>query len=146
MQPCLNPRVKICCISSVEEAWLAIRCGASALGLVAEMPSGPGVISEALIAEIAASVPPGVTPFLLTSKQDAGEIIEQHRRCRTNCIQIFDRLVSGSYAGLGAALPGISLVQVVHVTGGESGAEAEDMAADVETLLVDSGKPNPFNH
>ncbi len=142
MQPCLNPRVKICCISSVEEAWLAIRCGASALGLVSEMPSGPGVISEALIAEIAASVPPGVTTFLLTSKQDAGEIIEQHSRCRTNCIQIVDRLLSGSYAGLRAALPGISLVQVVHVTGDESVAEAEALAPEVDAILLDSGNPN----
>ena len=48
-------RVKVCCISSIEEARLAVRRGASALGLVSEMPSGPGVVSEALITEIAAT-------------------------------------------------------------------------------------------
>ena len=52
------PHVKICCISSIEEAELAIKYGAIALGLVSEMPSGPGVISEDLIEEIASSVPP----------------------------------------------------------------------------------------
>jgi len=46
-------KVKICCIQSIEEAKLAIKCGASVLGLVSEMPSGPGVISEDLIVEIA---------------------------------------------------------------------------------------------
>ena len=39
-------QVKICCIASIEEASLAIKYGASAIGLVSEMPSGPGVISE----------------------------------------------------------------------------------------------------
>ena len=54
MKPTRIPLVKICCISSVEEAAMAIECGASALGLVSHMPSGPGVIGEDRIAEIAA--------------------------------------------------------------------------------------------
>ena len=49
---------------------LAIRYGASALGLVSEMPSGPGVIDEDSISEIASKVPPPIATFLLTSKQD----------------------------------------------------------------------------
>ncbi|MEH1821320.1 MAG: hypothetical protein V7L31_19940 [Nostoc sp.] len=88
MERTANPRVKICCISSIEEAWIAIRCGASALGLVSYMPSGPGVISEELIAKIAACVPPPIATFLLTSSQDAQEIIQQVRRCGTNTVQI----------------------------------------------------------
>ncbi len=79
MEPIKKPRVKICCISSVQEAWLAIRYGASALGLVSEMPSGPGVIPEDLIAQIAAIVPPAVSSFLLTSKmnrtQEASDVL-----------------------------------------------------------------------
>ena len=73
------PFVKICCIASVEEAQLAIAAGASALGLVSAMPSGPGVIADELIAQIAATVAPPVATFLLTSRQDAASIIEQHR-------------------------------------------------------------------
>ena len=76
----MAPRVKICCISSVEEARLAIAAGASALGLVSAMPSGPGVIGEELIAEIAATVPPGVATFLLTCLQDVDAIVAQQRR------------------------------------------------------------------
>ena len=56
-----TPRVKICCITSLEEARLAIAYGADALGLVSQMPSGPGVIDEAEIAKIAATVPPPVS-------------------------------------------------------------------------------------
>lgn len=132
-------RVKICCISSVEEAMLAVKYGASALGLVSAMPSGPGIIAENLITEIAERVPPGVASFLLTSKQTADEIIEQHRRCRTNTIQICDHLVDGKYSELKKALSGIKIVQVVHVTGEESLHEAIEVSKHVDAILLDSG-------
>jgi phosphoribosylanthranilate isomerase len=131
--------VKICCIGSVEEAELAIRYGASALGLVSAMPSGPGVIEESLIAEIAARVPPPIATFLLTSKQDADSIIEQQRRLKTNTLQIVDRLERGSYEDLRRALPGVSIVQVIHVTGEESVEEAVVIARSVDAILLDSG-------
>lgn len=137
-----NPRVKICCIGSVEEARLAIRYGASALGLVSEMPSGPGVISEKLIFEIARSVPPPIATFLLTSKQDAASVVDQQRRCGTNTIQLCDRPVPGAYQKLQEALPGISIVQVIHVTGAESLEEAAEIAPYVQALLLDSGNPS----
>ncbi len=134
-----RPRVKICCISSVEEAELAIRCGASALGLVSAMPSGPGVIEEDLIAEIVARTPPPIATFLLTSLQDADSIIEQQRRLRANTLQIVDRLERGSYDDLRRALPGVSIVQVVHIDGEESIAEAMAVAPQVDAILLDSG-------
>ncbi|MBL8191059.1 MAG: phosphoribosylanthranilate isomerase [Acidobacteria bacterium] len=134
-----KPRVKICCINSLAEAELAVRYGASALGLVSAMPSGPGVIEEELIAEIAARVPPPIATFLLTSLQDTDAIIEQQRRLRANTIQLVDRLERGSYADLRRALPGIRLVQVIHVTGEESVAEAVTVASHVDAILLDSG-------
>src|SRR5215210_6723069 len=124
MKPTTRPRVKICCIASIEEAWMAIDAGANAIGLVSVMPSGPGPIPENLIAEIAATVPPGVSSFLLTCKQNVDGIIDQQRRLRANTIQICDRLPPGSHQELRDALPGVSLVQVVHVTGPEAVDEA----------------------
>jgi len=120
---------------------LAIEHGAAALGLVSAMPSGPGVIPEGRIAEIAARVPPPVATFLLTSRQDVKSIIEQQRRCRTNTIQIVDRLTHGSYDDLRRALPGISIVQVIHVVGEESVEESILAAEHVDAVLLDSGNP-----
>jgi len=139
MRPTKIPRVKICCISSVQEAAMAVAAGASALGLVSQMPSGPGVISDELIAEIAATVPPAIGTFLLTSRQSVDEIVAQQRACRTNTIQICDHLVRGKHRELTAALPGISIVQVVHVTGPESIEEAIAVAPHVNAILLDSG-------
>jgi len=139
MDASTKPRVKICCIASIAEAWMAIEHGASAIGLVSAMPSGPGPIAEELITEIAAPVPPGVASFLLTCKQDAASIIDQQRRTRVNTIQICDRLVDGTYEDLRKALPGISLVQVIHVTGPEAVHEALAISSHVDAILLDSG-------
>src|SRR5712691_2137596 len=108
-------RVKICCIKSVEEASLAVRYGAAKLGLVSAMPSGPGVISEEQIATIAATIPPSVASVLLTSRQEVDAIVAQQRQCGVNTIQLCDSLTRGTCDDLRAALPGIQLIQVIHV-------------------------------
>lgn len=137
-----RPRVKICCIATREEAALAVRAGASALGLVSEMPSGPGVISDEAIRAIARTIPPGVASFLLTSRQSAAAIAEQARRTRVNTVQLCDELQDDAYDALRAALPGIGIVQVIHVAGRESLEQALRVAPSVDALLLDSGNPS----
>ena len=134
-------RLKVCCIESEDEARLAIRLGASALGLVSSMPSGPGVIGEDSIRRIAETAPPGVATFLLTSATSVPAIVAQQRRCRTNTIQICDRLTDGGHADLKAELPGIKIVQVVHVVDSDAVAEAVDGAREADAILLDSGRP-----
>ncbi|SOD02610.1 phosphoribosylanthranilate isomerase [bacterium JGI 053] len=142
MEPTTRPRIKVCCISSVDEAWAAIRAGASALGLVSAMPSGPGVIGDELIAEVAARVPPGVATFLLTSATDADAIIRQQRTARVNTLQLVDAVSPDVYPALRAELPGVALVQVIHVRGPESVDEAREVAPQVSAILLDSGNPS----
>ncbi len=135
-------RVKICCISTVHEAAIAIAHGAAALGLVSHMPSGPGVVDDAQIAEIIATVPPPIATFLLTSAVTADAIIAQHQRMRPTTLQLVDHLSAGVHRELRAALPGIRLVQVVHVEDESSVAYALAAAANVDALLLDSGRLN----
>jgi phosphoribosylanthranilate isomerase len=120
---------------------MAVEAGASALGLVSEMPSGPGVIPESRIAEIAAAAPPGVATFLLTCRAEPEALVEQAARTGVNTLQICDRPAPGAYAALRRALPALKLVQVVHVVGPESLEEARAAAEDVDAILLDSGNP-----
>jgi phosphoribosylanthranilate isomerase len=120
---------------------LAIKYGASALGLVSEMPSGPGMIDESLIAEISSKVPPPVATFLLTSKQNADEIIVQHSKVKTNTLQLVDHLPHSELMKLREKLPAIKLVQVIHVLDEESIEEALSVQKFVDALLLDSGNP-----
>lgn len=137
----MRTRVKICCISSFEEARLAIEYGADALGLVGAMPSGPGPIADSLIATIAEKIPPPIASFLLTSEQSAKAIIGHLRRVHTNTVQIVDELSLGTYREIREAIPAIRIVQVIHVTGPSSIDEAVRAAVEVDALLLDSGNP-----
>ena len=138
---------------------MAIAAGADALGLVSAMPSGPGVIDEDLIAEIAAGVPPPVATFLLTPLTEPDAIVAQWRRCRTSTIQLVSSLLPAAagadadadvrglapaqvLAAVRAQLPGVKLVPVVHVEGEGAIDEARALAAaGADALLLDSGKP-----
>lgn len=134
-------RLKVCCIQSVAEARLAARLGADLIGLVSEMPSGPGVIPDSLIAGIVAEAPRGVATVLLTSRRDPAEIIAQQQRCGAGAIQLCDRLPAGSHAALHEALPEAWIIQVVHVTDAGAVAEARAAGRTAKALLLDSGNP-----
>lgn len=135
-------KVKICCISSVQEAKLAIQYGADALGLVAEMPSGPGTIRDELITEIIQTIPPPIASFLLTSRTDSQAIIQHQKLVNSNVIQIVDALQSGSYKDFREYIPAVKIVQVIHVIDERTIDEALEAASYVDSLLLDSGNPS----
>jgi phosphoribosylanthranilate isomerase len=137
----MRTRIKICCISSITEAKMAIAHGADALGMVGKMPSGPGPIPDWLIAEITKTIHPPVASFLLTSEQSSEEIIHHVRRVDTNTVQIVDELTSGTYRDIKVSLPYLKIVQVIHVNGEESIEQAMRIPSEVDALLLDSGNP-----
>jgi phosphoribosylanthranilate isomerase len=141
VDPTLRPRVKVCCISSLEEARLAVRHGASALGLVSEMPSGPGVIPEGAIAEIAAATPPGVSTFLLTCGTRGEDVAAQARRTGVSTVQLCDHVTPAEMRALRAGAPGVKVVQVVHVRDERAVEEAREAAGAADAVLLDSGDP-----
>jgi phosphoribosylanthranilate isomerase len=132
-------RIKICCISSIEEAKLAIKYGADALGFVSAMPSGAGIIDEKLIQQIVSTVPPPISTFLLTSSIKTNDIIPQILRCNTNTVQLVDRVGYEVYRAIREKLPWIKIVQVIHINDKDSIKEAEVISPFVDALLLDSG-------
>ena len=138
----IKPRVKICCCKSIEEARLAIRYGASAVGLVGNMPSGPGPIDDELIRKIAGNVPPPIATFLLTSETKPEAVVKHYHRAQTSTIQIVDELELMRYDILRKHLPHVKLVQVIHVIDNDSVTQAISVAKQVDAILLDSGNPN----
>jgi len=138
----IKPKVKVCCISSLEEANLAISAGATALGLVGQMPSGPGIISDELIHQIANSIPKSISSFLLTSETIPHNIIAHQKKVNTSTIQIVDEVNLGGYIEIRNSLPDVTLVQVIHVIDETSIQKAVDAAKYVDYILLDSGNPD----
>lgn len=137
----MRVRVKICCIAGPDEAQLAVDAGADAVGLVSAMPSPNGVIDEDTIARVARRVPPGVDSFLLTALTRAGDIADQHGRCGTVSIQLVDEVDPAELGRLRALLPGVRLVQVLHMTEATVMDRLPALADRVDALLLDSGTP-----
>lgn len=133
-------RLKVCCIASREEAALAIRLGADALGLVSAMPTGPGVISDARCAEIARAVPPPVASVLLTSRTRLGDVMEQVDAIRPTAVQLVDATGGEVHEALREA--GVNAIQVIHVEDARAVIEAEEAARTADALLLDSGRPS----
>ncbi|MBL8721711.1 MAG: phosphoribosylanthranilate isomerase [Myxococcales bacterium] len=138
----MRTRVKICCISSLEEARLAVSLGADALGLVGPMPSGPGVLDDATIQSIARVVAPPVARFLLTSRTSPDAVVEHALASGVDTVQLVDTVALDTYAALRSRAPHVRVVQVLHVEGPEVVEEATRLAPLVDALLLDSGRPN----
>jgi phosphoribosylanthranilate isomerase len=134
--------VKICCIADVDEARLAVSHGAAAIGLVSAMPSGPGVVSDERVAEVAAAVRGStLRSFLLTSRTTAEAIAAQHAQAGTTTLQLVDHLPHAELRRLRTLCPRVELVQVIHVGGPAALDEALAVAPLVDGLLLDSGRP-----
>ena len=135
-------RVKVCCISSLEEAQLAISYGVDALGLVGDMPSGPGIIDDELTRSIARVVPPTVETFLLTSRESGDGIAEHVEFCGTTTVQIVRHIERAEYTTIIRRLPTIKRVQVIHVEDEGALELVKIYEPYVHAFLLDSGRPS----
>lgn len=138
----MRNRVKICCMASIEEAQLAIRAGADAVGFVGPMPSGPRSLDDRAIAAIIERLPPPIATFLLTSEVTAAAIAQHVARTRPSTVQIVSHISRPEAARLAQLLPGVRRVQVIHVEDERALNLIEDYAPSVHAFLLDSGRPN----
>lgn len=138
----MRTRVKVCCITSPGEARAAVAAGADALGFVGEMPSGPGPIPDTQAHEAAAACPPGVTPFLLTSRTEPEQIIDHAHVVGVRVVQLVRHLDAATHQAMRELEPLIRIVQVVHIEDEDAIELARGYARTADALLLDSGAPN----
>lgn len=138
----MRPRVKICCISSIDEAKMALHHGADHLGLVGPMPSGPGILDLEAIRVITNALPANVDTWLLTSKTDATSIVREFQLAGTRSLQLVDEVATSELIKLKTSLPAVPLIQVIHVTDRKAIDNAVAASAFVDRILLDSGNPN----
>ena len=134
--------VKVCCISSIDEAETAIEAGADAIGLVSAMPSGPGIIADDTIASIMAQVRGRAVTVLLTSRSTASAIEAQLERIRPDILQVVDSTTTGELGTVRTRHPEMIVMPVVHVRDAQSLAQAVRLASSADALLLDSGNPS----
>ena len=136
----IQVHVKVCCMASIDEARLAARLGASAVGLVGDMPSGPGVIGAQAAAQIAREAPSGLDTFLLTSGERAADIARELEICPASTVQIVRHIDPEEYPALIEAVPQVRRVQVIHIEDEGALTLAGRYTPFVHAFLLDSGR------
>ena len=137
----MRTRVKVCCMQSVGEVRAAVSAGADALGFVGEMPSGPGPIGEVQAHEAASACPPGVSPVLLTSREDPHAIVDHARSAGVGVVQLVRHLDPVVHVALRRVASWLRLIQVVHVEDEHALELSRSYAGLADALLLDSGRP-----
>ena len=135
-------KVKVCCIRNINEARLAFKYGATAIGFVSSMPSGPGVIKDEIIRSIISRLPCSTLCFLLSSKTNSIDLISQLEYTQANTLQIVDYVEDEVYKDLREFKASINIVQVIHVMEEDDIEKAMKVSKFVDMLLLDSGNPN----
>ena len=137
---------KVCCNQSTDEADIAISAGALAVGLVADMPNGPGIIDDDTVRAIAAHVHArhgdNIWTTLLTSRTEGDAIADHIAFTGVNTVQIVDDPAAGAYQIIRKAHADIRIMQVIHVEDERAVDQARAVDADVDVILLDSGKPS----
>lgn len=121
---------------------MAAEAGAHFVGLVGAMPSGPGPIPDEAISRIARAAPAELTTVLLTSRTGATDIVAHVRATGVRAVQLVQEVPAATRGAVRAALPGVGIVQVVHVQGPPAVEEARRAAEGADYLLLDSGRPD----
>ena len=80
-------RVKICGITSAEDALVAVEAGADALGFVF-VPDTPRLVHPETVERIVAGLPPFVTPVGVFMDQPLEEVLRIAVRCNLQAIQL----------------------------------------------------------
>jgi phosphoribosylanthranilate isomerase len=142
----MRTRVKVCCISSPAEAMAALIAGADAIGVVGALPggappddAGPSPLERAR--DIAQTLAPGVSAFLLTRLTDAEAIVEEAAQAAASVVQILRPVLPSAHAEIRLAAPHLRIVQVVHVQGDAALDLARGYAQSADAILLDSGHP-----
>ena len=133
-------RVKVCCISSIAEAQLAIAHGADALGVLAAMPSSPRSIDMEVAREIVKTAMPTVETFLLTSSFSGNEIAGQVEDCGATAVQIVQHIEPNEYLRIIDGIPRVRRAQVIHVEDRTALDLIEVYEPYVHAFILDSGR------
>ena len=141
-------RVKVCCISTTQEAAMAQAAGADLLGFVGAMPSGPGIITDQEAQSMIQTLPPGIASVTLTSAMTADAIIDQLTISQASTLQVVQHIDPNEYQQILEQKPNIKRIQVIHVEGDDALSLIERYEPWIDAFLLDSGRPSidPADH
>lgn len=133
------PRVKICGITRLADAWLAIDAGVDALGFLVglDYPSGDE-LEPGAARRLVARLPPLVSPVLVTHRKTLPEVLALCAEVAPHVVQLHGHFPLLEIPVLRRLHPHLKLVKAVHVDGESAIAFAVEAARWADALLLDT--------
>ena len=126
-------RVKICGITSPEDATLAVELGAHLIGLVF-WPQSPRFVARLRAREIVSALPAGVDAVGVFVNQTE-EAVDIAHEVGLRAIQLHGDELPDSYRALASAANGVSVIKAVAVRDESSVRQALDVPEGTQVLL-----------
>ena len=131
--------IKICGMQSTAEVEIAMAAGATCVGFVGEGLTPPGCLSDEAVLEIVGAIEDRKSIVLLTPHSTVAAVVAQQRRVGAGALQLCRPFGREALLALRQSLPGVQLIQVVHM-GDLGGLErARAVAGIAEVGLLDAG-------
>jgi phosphoribosylanthranilate isomerase len=135
----IQPVIKICGINSAREAHMALAAGANFIGFVSEGLTPPGCFPDEEIVSFTEGITERSQIVLLTPHSAVEEVVAQQRLVRAGALQLCHPFEVEALRCLREELPGVLLIQVVHM-GDEGGLKrAVEASKHADVVLLDSG-------
>ena len=132
-------RVKVCGIKKLEDALMAVKFGADAIGLlVGQKHSATDFISEGLARLIVEKLPPFCSSVFVTHLQDNDKIISLVKFVGTTTIQLHGDSTPEDVSYIKQHLPGIKVIKSLHVVDEYSIEKGFGFLNDVDAILLDT--------
>lgn len=143
-------RVKICGITSVEDARAAASAGADAIGMIVDINISPRCLTVEQASRIAALLPPLVTPVIVMMPASAAEVVEAVSKIRPGAVQLHGNEPPEMVRMIKSHIPGVRVIKTVHVgagdaTGGSNPcpeqAKVRQYEGVADAILLDTATP-----
>jgi len=133
-------KVKICGITNTNDARMAAKFGADALGfLIGIRHKSEDVILPEEAKKIISACPPFVTTVMVTHLLESESIISLFREIGTTAIQLHDEIKLDEIKAIRKALPTVRLIKAVHITDlKESLRRARIFERIVDAIVLDT--------
>ena len=131
--------VKICGIRRQQDALIAAKLGADAIGLlVGQRHNSPDFISATVARDIARALPPSVEAVLVTHIKEIDELERMLQESEIRTIQLHSEIAPSFVERLRGRLPNLKIFKSVNIISADSVAYPEAFEKLVDGFVLDS--------
>ncbi|HMK46555.1 MAG TPA: phosphoribosylanthranilate isomerase [Methanocella sp.] len=134
-------RVKICGITSPEDAVECASSGADAIGMLVDVEISPRRITVEEARQIVSALPPFVASVIVMTPSTPDNVIEAVKKVQPAAVQLHGDEPADMLWQIRRQLPGVKLIKTIHVGEGDEIEKARRYESAADAILLDTSSP-----